>query len=150
MFGLILSALYVAFTMVTTKVSAEVAIASTMGFLWYWHCVFAIVFGIIVAIVFLVSCGALAFGNSSTRGIGACGVFIGTPILLIAGAISVSLFLGGVYCVDASIAYDSETGTVLPFTDWDSQLMIMGCVLYTLGILGQISSKMSSSSNKST
>ena len=150
MFALVLAALYTAYTMVASKVTAEVAVASTMGFLWYWHMTFAVIFGIIIAIVFLVSCGAIVFGSGGTKGIGALGALIGTPILLLLGAIGSALFLGGVYCFDASIAHDPETGAVLPFAAWNGQLMVVGCVLYGLAILRQIGTKISSSSSSSS
>lgn len=149
MFALVLAALYTAFTMVTAKTSAEVAVASTLGFLWYWHLTFAVIFGIIIAIVFLVSCGAVVFGSGNAKGIGALGALIGTPLLLLLGAIGSALFLGGVYCFGEAIAHDPETGAILPFAAWNGQMMVMGCILYGLGCLRQIGTKLSSSSSSS-
>ncbi len=149
MFGLVIAALYAAYSMVATKVTAEVAVASTMGFLWYWNLAFAVICGIIVAIIFLVSCGAIVFGSGGAKGIGALGALVGTPLLLWLGAIGAALFLGGVYCFNGAIAYNPDTGAVLPFAAWNGQLMVMGCILYALGALRQIGAKISSFSNSS-
>ncbi len=150
MFALVLAALYTAYSMVTASVTAEVAVASTMGFLWYWHLTFACIFGAVVALIFLVSCGAVIFGSAGTKGIGALGALLGTPLLLLLGAIGSALFMGGVYCFDASIAHDPETGAILPFAAWNGQLMVVGCILYGLGALRQLGAKISSSSSSSS
>jgi len=149
MFGLVLAALYVAYSMVVTKVAAEVAVASTVGFLWYWHLTFACIFGAIVAVIFLVSCGAIVFGSGEVKGVGALGALVGTPLLLLVGAIGSVLFLGGVYCFGEAIAYDPETGAVLPFAAWNVPFMVIGGILYALGALRQIGTRISSSSNSS-
>jgi hypothetical protein len=135
--------------MVTQKVTAEVAVASTMGFLWYWHLTFACIFGAIVGIVFLIGCGAIVVGDSKTKGMGIAGAFVGAPLLLLLVAIGSTLFLGGVYCFEDSIARDPATGEVLPFAAWNGQLMVVGCILYGLGALRQISAKFSSNSSSS-
>jgi hypothetical protein len=144
MFGLILAMLYVAFSMVTSGSTAEVAFASTMPFLWYWHCIFACIFAGIVSIIFVIGLGATIFGDDAeTKGIGIAAMFVGTPLLLIIGALGSVLFLGGTYCVWSSIAMDPETGGAAEFALWNIPLFVVGCVLYGIGALRQISARRS-------
>ena len=150
MFGLILAALYVAFAMVSHETTMETAAMWTMPFLWVWHIIWLAVFACIVGVVFLISGGATALGKGEVRAMGAAGMFVATPILMILGSIGGALFLGGVYCVGESIAVCPDTGGALPFAQWNTQLFIIGCVLYGLGALKQITTKLSSSSSKSS
>jgi len=145
MLGLILAVLYVAYSMVTTGASAETAFAATLPFLWYWHVTWAVIFGILVGLLFLISFIAL-FGKK-TAGLGALGMFVASPLVLVLGALGSALFLGGVYCVDQAIPM--ADGTAAPFAEWNIQLFVVGCILYGLACLRQLSARLSLNSGKS-
>jgi len=150
MCGLILAALYVAFSMVYHNTTMETATMWSMSFLWYWHLVMLCILGLIAAAIFIVGGTATICGKAKVRAVGAVGAFLITPLIVIFGSISGMLFLGGVYCVESSIAVCSETGEALPFAQWNTQMFIMGCVLYGIGALKQMASKISTSSSKSS
>jgi hypothetical protein len=147
MLGLILAMLYVAWSMVTSGSTMEVAVASTMPFLWYWHLVFACIFGTIVVIVFLLGLLGMLAGDDETKMLGAAGSFIAAPLMLVLGAIGSALFLGGVFCVSESITIDPETGQAAAFSAWNMQMFVLGCILYGIGLLKQISAKFSTASS---
>jgi len=149
MLGLILAMLYVAFTMVTSGSTMEVAVASTMPFLWWWHIVWLSVFGLIVLVVFLLGCLGMVAGDGETKLIGAAGSFVAAPLMLVLGAIGGALFLGGVYCVSDSITIDPETGQAAAFSAWNMQMFTIGCILYGIGCLKQLFSRVSASSSSS-
>ena len=143
MFGLILAALYVAYNMAANGTTAETAMASTLPFLWWWHIVFVVLLGVIAFIVFLVSLGVMC--SKGNGAMGAAGAFLLTPLVIILGAISSALFLGGVYCAELAIPM-TETGAA-PFSEWNMPLFVVGCVLYGIAVLKQISAKISLNSN---
>jgi hypothetical protein len=148
MIGFILAMLYVAYSVVVNSMTAESAIASTMGFLWYWHVVFAAVLGVIVAGMFILGlCGAVFGGqHDGTRAMGVLTMFVGVPLMLFLLSLGSAVFLGGVHCVGSSIARDAATGDVLPFSAWNTQMLVIGCGLYGVGLLWQLMSKSTSSS----
>jgi hypothetical protein len=150
MFGLILAALWIAFGVATAGITLHAGVASALPFLWVWHIIWACVFGLVVFIIFCISGVATIGGKGEVRGAGAIGMFAVTPLLILLVVIGSALFLGGVYCVDASVATCPETGAVLPFDQWNSSMLVMGCVLYGLGLLRQMTSNSSASSSKSS
>jgi hypothetical protein len=146
MFGLVLAALYVAFTMVTSGTSLEVAFVATLPFLWWWHIAWLSVIAVFALGVFLVGIIAMMGCKSGAeRGVGAAISFVGVPILCIMMAFTACLFLGGVHCMDqATHSYNVDSVDVeanpgpalLPYDMWDKQLFWVGAGLYGLGVLG--------------
>ena len=129
MLGLIFAVLYAAFAIVVNDVQLIAAAESTLGFLWYWHVVFAV---LITVILLLVPLGGsilmLGGDNAKDKGIGVA-VLLSSPFIFLLGALGPALFLGAVYAVDSGI----QGGEIV-----NQNHVIVGGVLYGVAILSQI------------
>jgi hypothetical protein len=138
MLGLIFAALYVAYSVVVQDSTPLVAFESTLGFLWYWHIVWG---SVLILIGLLVPLGGLvmtaAGGDKKTKAAGLA-VLAGSPIVFLLLLFVPGLFLGGVYCLDSGI----QGGEVV-----NQNHVIVGGILYGLGILLRLASRGSSKSN---
>ena len=137
MFGLILAALYVAFSVLFYDTNAGVAVESTLPFLWYWHMTFAVIKAVIWLIVPIIGIGLGTFADKTDAKLVGLGMLLGSPILLVLMAISSALFLGGIYGIDSGL----QGGEVV-----NQSHLVIGSILYGLGALSQLSSRSSSSS----
>ena len=135
MFGLVLAAIYVAFHVLFSNSELLSAFEKTLPFLWYWHMIFT-VFKAIVWIL-LPICGVfLSVAGDHKEKVAGVGMLVASPILLIVFSVSSILFLLGVYGIDSGI----EDGSIK-----NQSHVIIGFVLYFLGILVSKSSKATNS-----
>jgi len=141
MFGLVLAVLFLAYAVVT-HMPVEAALVSLLGFLWWWHIAATVV---VSAILLPVVLGGTTVSLAAKRpGLGALVLLGGRPLVVILMAISQTLFLGGVYLVQ--LASVGPTGT-LPLAQWNMTFVVIGCIMYVLGCLRQISAKFNISQN---
>jgi hypothetical protein len=132
MLGLILAALYVAFSLVAHDTQPVAAVESTLGFLWYWHVLLALV-GLLVPLGGMV----LASGSGTDR-VAGLSLLAGSPVILLLLLLIPGLFLGGVYCVDNGI----QSGEIV-----NQNHVVVGGILYGLGILVLLANRARSSNN---
>lgn len=136
MFGLILALLYVALASVTGTPPNE-ALASSFNFLWYWHLSITIIILSIIAII--LCCGALISTKTNTPEIVA-GILILGPMAIVVMCIVQASYLIGTYLLILS-ARGAEG--ILPTDQWNNTYLILGCVLYFLGIISSSRTSMS-------
>jgi hypothetical protein len=131
MLGLILAGLYVAYAIVINSVAPVVAVEATLGFLWWWHIIWgAVLIGLGLLMPLL---GAVVATENKALGIG---LVAASPVIMFFICLIPALFLGGVYAIDSGI----QGGEIV-----NQSHVIVGSVLYGLGVLLRLSSRNSSS-----
>lgn len=138
MFSLILAALYVACRVLFSNSEPLVAFENTLGFLWYWHMTFTVLKVIIWLAVPVIGGIFGVAGNSDEKLAGIAAVVL-SPLLLFFMTLTSILFLGGVYACDSGI----QNGEIV-----NQNHLVMGCILYFLGVLIQLRRTSTTSSNK--
>lgn len=138
MLGLVFAAFYVAFAIVVNNTPPIAAIESTLGFLWYWHVVFACIIGIILLIVPIAGLFAAVNEDGKQKVFGAI-VMLCSPLIFLLGMMGPALFLGAVYAVDSGI----QDGEIVNQTH-----VIVGGFLYGVGVLNQIVNRVTMKGNQ--
>ena len=128
MFSLILAALYVGYKVLISNVDAIVAVENTLGFLWYWHITFAVIKCLIWVLIPLFGIFLGTVSNRSEEKAMGLAMILGSPFILVFMALSSALFLGGVYAIDSGL----QGGEVV-----NQRHLVIGCVLYGIGVLTQ-------------
>ncbi len=140
MFSLILAAISVACQMLFWDVSAVAAVESTLWWLWGWHMAFAIfkiVCGLVVTVLAFVGATNAVDTSGEATAVGVM-IAMGSPLIMALFMIGSILFLGGVYAIDAGI----QGGEVI-----DQSKVVLGSILYGLGVLMQYNRSRNSSSS---
>lgn len=138
MFGLILSAIYVACQVLFSNAQPLSAFENTLGFLWVWHMTFAVLKAIVWLIIPVIGAIFGFVGDSNEKLAGITAVVL-SPLLLIMMSITSILFLGGVYALDSGI----QNGEIV-----NQNHVVVGAILYFLGVLFNVGNKSSSSKRK--
>ncbi len=127
MLGLIIAVFIFLFGFLTddTDQSALYFVASTFGFLWVWHWIWASV--------------KAAIGAVNTWG--GLALLVASPFIAVLMLIMSALFLSAVYCLQLGISV--ETGEII-----SQKHLISGAVIYGIGCLLQLCSRVSSGSSR--
>jgi len=140
MFGLAIAAVIFmcSFLFSGGDATALQCVAAGLPFLWYWHwtwCVIKIGFGLCLGLVGLFAVGALD-GKDRVAGLALMAL---SPLVLVLMCVTSALYIGGVYSLQQGIV-EGEVAS--------QQHVIVGCVLYGIGVLFQLLSKSSTSTKK--
>ena len=138
MLGLILSLLFIAYKVVVGGVACNTAVASCLPWLWTWHLVWTLVFGVFVTLMFLVGLGSMCVKGGG--GMGALLTFIIVPMMAVRVVIGQTLFLGAV-----AIAMRANMTAPTPNTTY----LIIAGIMYLVGIIMQRSNGASAVSTAS-
>lgn len=138
MFGLIIAAFIFLFGFLAddSDQPALYFVASTFGFLWVWHWIWASVKAVVACGIGVL--GLIAAGTGNAWGLA---ILFASPVIVVLMLISSALFLSAVYCLQLGISVD--TGEVI-----SEKHLISGVVIYGIGCLIQLGSKVSTSSSK--
>jgi hypothetical protein len=132
---LILALLYVGYAVVVHGAASNVAVASTFGFLWYWHLTWTVVWGVIVGLIFLIGLLVTVGGkDGSTKGYGLLASFVVGPLLAFGIGLRQALFLGSV-----AILMKAGIGPEGPLTwdKWNVAYLVIAGLMYVVAILVQ-------------
>jgi len=134
MLGLILALLYVAYSVVVSGIAVNIAVASTLGFLWTWHIVWTCVWALVLLVFFII-------GIVTGRGVGALIFLVAVPLIAVIVAIHQTLFLGAV-----AVASRAGLETGQPNVTY---LVIAG-IMYLIAIVSMKGTGSAVSSSKSS